>query len=93
MYYLRSKPAVNPVKFSIKKKVVEKVTEANDDSSSVKSEESLGFFRKNSATRNALPDDKENRIYMPAVPARRVLGIKQEISSEEPEETCTMCSS
>lgn len=101
MYYLRSKPSVNPVKFSIKKKLVEKVDEPIDETASVNSEESLGFNastlppRKNST--NPSTGDKENMKELPVISARHILGLKQDtvqkVDEEEEVEGCVMCSS
>lgn len=94
---MRSKPSVNPVKFTIKKKIAEKVGELNDDASSVKSEESLGFTpRKNSAGSSTAVSDKENVTELPVISARSILGLKQDkVQQQEEEEDggCVMCSS
>ncbi|KAI6184929.1 Ribonucleoside-diphosphate reductase [Aphelenchoides bicaudatus] len=100
MYYLRSKPSVNPVKFSVKKTKVaaEKAAGLNDDASSIKSEESLGFTPRKNSAESSINSDKENFKQLPVVSARQILGLKQDSvpqqqNDTEEEEGCVMCSS
>lgn len=104
MYYLRSKPSVNPVKFTVKKKLVEKVEEANDGTESIQSEESLGFNSSNILNEEKKPislspvSNKENFKELPVISARTILGLKQDTvqaqqDEEEEDGGCVMCSS
>lgn len=99
MYYLRSKPSVNPVKFTVAGKASTRVKKTMDDSESVRSEESLGFhssqIRKDSSASST--ENKENAKDLPILSARHILGLKQELvvngADEDDSEGCVMCSS